>query len=119
MSRTQHFVRGIQPGRAWLFGGEVRDTSFVENDIRRTMPRFQSDNFAANLRLLDGLRNVAREQDCSMAELALAWVLAQGDFITAIPGTTRLDHLGENLGAADLRLDKRALERCGSAVCAR
>jgi hypothetical protein len=107
------FVAFSPVGRGF-FGGEVRDTSFAENDIRRTMPRFQSDNFVANVRLLDGLKNVAREQDCSMAQLALAWVLAQGDFITAIPGTTRLDHLGDNLGAADLRPDKRVLERAAA-----
>jgi aryl-alcohol dehydrogenase-like predicted oxidoreductase len=94
-----------------FFGGDVRDAGYPEKDIRRSMPRFQSANLAANLELLADLRKVAREQDCSMVQLALAWVLARGDFITAIPGTTRLDHLEENLKAADFRLDKVVQDR--------
>lgn len=94
-----------------FFGGGVRDAVFLENDIRRGMPRFQGDNLAANLALLDGLRTIARELDCSMAQLALAWVLAQGDFVTAIPGTTRLDHLTDNLNAGNVRLDSETKNR--------
>jgi hypothetical protein len=104
------FVAFSPVGRGF-FGGDVRDSTFAEKDIRRGMPRFQGENLAANLLLLDGLRTIAREQDCSMAQLALAWVLAQGDFITAIPGTTRLDHLTNNLKAADIRLDKETEDR--------
>ena len=63
------------------------------------MPRFQGEHFARNLALLDGLSAIAREQGCTMGQLALAWVLAQGEHIVPIPGTTRLDHLEENVGA--------------------
>jgi len=104
------FVAFSPVGRGF-FGGGVRDSAFAEKDIRRGMPRFQGDNLPANLLLLDGLRAIAREQDCSMAQLALAWVLAQGDFVTAIPGTTRLDHLADNLKAAGIRLDKETEDR--------
>jgi aryl-alcohol dehydrogenase-like predicted oxidoreductase len=96
-------------GRGFLAGG-VRESVFAEKDIRRGMPRFQGGNLTANLALLDGLRMVAREQDCTLAQLALAWVLAQGDFIAAIPGTTRLDHLEDNLKAAELELDYALLD---------
>jgi len=104
------FVAFSPVGRGF-FGGGVRDSAFVEKDIRRGMPRFQGENLAANLVLLDGFRTIAREQDCSMAQLALAWVLAQGDFVTAIPGTTRLDHLANNLMAGDICLDKETQDR--------
>jgi len=104
------FVAFSPVGRGF-FGGDVRDAAFLEKDIRRGMPRFQSDNIAANLLLLDGLRAIAREQDCSMAQLALAWVLAQGDFVAAIPGTTRLDHLADNLNAGNIRLDSETQNR--------
>jgi aryl-alcohol dehydrogenase-like predicted oxidoreductase len=104
------FVAFSPVGRGF-FGGDVRDSAFLEKDIRRGMPRFQGDNLTANLQLLDGLRAIAREQDCSMARLALAWVLAQGDFVTAIPGTARLDHLADNLRAGDIRLDEETQNR--------
>ncbi len=95
-----------------FFAGAVRDAALLaEKDIRRGMPRFQGENLAANLALLDGLSQIARERDCTMAQLALAWAMAQGDFIVPIPGTTRPDHLAENLGAARLTLDGAALER--------
>jgi len=104
------FVAFSPVGRGF-FGGDVRDSAFLEKDIRRGMPRFQGDNLAANLLLLDGLRAIGREQDCSMAQLALAWVLAQGDFVAAIPGTTRLDHLADNLNAGNIRLDSETQNR--------
>jgi len=85
--------------------GELRDISILPpKDIRLGMPRFQPQHFPKNLRLLDGMSAIARENGCTMAQLALAWVLARGAHIIPIPGTTRLDHLEENLGAASLRL---------------
>ena len=76
-------------------------------DIRLGMPRFQAEHFPKNLQLLDGLAALAREQGCTMGQLALAWVLAQGPHIIPIPGTTRLDHLEENAGASASRCRKR------------
>jgi aryl-alcohol dehydrogenase-like predicted oxidoreductase len=73
------------------------------------MPRFQGEHFTRNLRLLDGLPRIARENGVTMAQLALAWLLAQGDHIVPIPGTTRIDHLEENAGAADIRLPASVL----------
>lgn len=76
--------------------------SFDTRDIRRAMPRFQTEHFPANLRLLDGYLAIARTAGCTPAQLALAWLLARGENILAIPGTTRLAHLEENLGALDV-----------------
>ena len=70
--------------------GELRDVSALPpKDIRLAMPRFQAEHFARNLGLLDGLSNIARQNGCTMAQIALAWLLAQGEHIIPIPGTTR------------------------------
>ena len=79
--------------------GTVREPgAFDAKDIRRAMPRFAPDPFAANLRLVDALADVAREAGCSPAQLALAWLLSRGEHVVPIPGTTRIDHLEDNLG---------------------
>ena len=92
--------------------GRLQDVSaFDAKDIRRGMPRFQPENYAANLRLLGGLEAIANEAACSMAQLSLAWLLAQGEHIVPIPGTTRIDHLEENLGADAVRLSASQLDR--------
>ena len=80
------------------------------------MPRFQGEHFARNLGLLDGLSTIAREQGCTMGQLALGWLLAQGDHIIPIPGTTRLDHLEENLGAANIRPSAATIDRMNALV---
>ena len=88
--------------------GELRDT-------RRCRPRTSGSacrgsrriTFQQNLQLLDGLAALAREQGCTMGQLALAWVLAQGTHIVPIPGTTQLDHLEENVGATGITLSQR------------
>jgi aryl-alcohol dehydrogenase-like predicted oxidoreductase len=85
--------------------GTLRDTSTMPpKDIRLGMPRFQPAHFPKNLLLLDGLSALASQQGCTMGQLALAWVLAQGPHIVPIPGTTRLDHLEENVGATNITL---------------
>ena len=85
--------------------GTLRDTAGMPpKDIRLGMPRFQPAHFPKNLLLLDGLSQLASQQGCTMGQLALAWVLAQGPHIVPIPGTTRLDHLEENVGATNLTL---------------
>jgi aryl-alcohol dehydrogenase-like predicted oxidoreductase len=107
------FVPYCPLGRGFL-AGAVRDLSqFGEKDLRRTMPRFQGANFEKNLEILDGLAAMAQEKHCSMAQLALAWVLAQGADIVPIPGTKRVKYMLENAAAADLKLsaaDCRRLE---------
>jgi aryl-alcohol dehydrogenase-like predicted oxidoreductase len=85
----------------------------TEKDIRHTMPRFQEDNFASNLKLLDELSALADENGITVAQLALAWVLAQGDHILAIPGTRFEDSAKENLESAAIALDESVIEKAG------
>jgi len=100
-----------------FFTGTLRDMSVLPpKDIRLNMPRFQGEHFTRNLRLLDGLADVAREAECTMAQAALAWVLAQGSHVVPIPGTTRLDHLEENAGAARVRLSRPHLDRLDALI---
>jgi aryl-alcohol dehydrogenase-like predicted oxidoreductase len=103
-------------GRGFLTG-RLRDTAVLPaKDIRHNMPRFQSEHFPRNLALLDGLGALAREQGCTMGQLALAWALAQSDRIVPIPGTTRLDHLEENVGATEIRLDAATIDRLNALI---
>ncbi|HSP97540.1 MAG TPA: aldo/keto reductase [Candidatus Dormibacteraeota bacterium] len=86
-------------GRGFLTGQITRFEDLAETDYRRFSPRFQGDNFAKNLALVERIRAMAAARKCSASQLALAWVLAQGDDIVAIPGTKRRTYLEENLGA--------------------
>ncbi|HEX3486744.1 MAG TPA: aldo/keto reductase [Micropepsaceae bacterium] len=97
--------------------GDLRDpTSLPPKDIRLAMPRFQPAHYPTNLKLLDGFAVLARENDCTMAQLALAWLLAKAPHIIPIPATTRLDHLAENAGAADIRLQPGAMARMDALI---
>ena len=97
--------------------GTLRDVSTLgAKDLRRSMPRFQGDNYAANLQLLDGFESLAAEAGCSMAQLALAWVLAQGEQVVALPGTTDLLHLEEDLGAAAVSLSADVVARASALI---
>ncbi len=110
------FVAFSPLARGFL-SGAVRDVAALPaKDIRLAMPRFQGENFSKNLRLLDGFSALARENDCSMAQLALAWLFAQGDHIVPIPGTTRLDHLEENARASDIELSADTLKRLDALI---
>jgi len=103
-------------GRGFLTG-ELRDVSALPpKDIRLAMPRFQADHFERNLRLLDGLSAIAREQRRTMAQVVLAWVLAQDCHIVPIPGTTRVDHLEENVGGTEIDLDPNTIEALNELV---
>ncbi len=96
-------------GRGFLTG-ELRDVSALPpKDIRLAMPRFQGEHFERNLGLLDGLSAIARAQQVTMAQLVLAWLLAQGNDIVPIPGTTRLDHLEENVHATEISLTPQTI----------
>lgn len=97
--------------------GELRDVSSLPpKDIRLAMPRFQGEHFARNLALLDGLAALARSAGCTMAQLSLAWLLAQGDHVIPIPGTTRLDHLEENAAAARVRPLRSTIEALNALI---
>lgn len=85
--------------------------SLHEKDIRRGMPRFEPANYAANLKLLPGYKALAQEAGCTPAQLALAWLLHKGEDIIPIPGTTSVEHLREDLAAADVRLSPELIAR--------
>lgn len=101
-------------GRAY-FSAELDPGSLAASDLRRRLPRFQPQAYAHNRTLLQPLREQARALGCTPAQLALAWLLHQGPDIIPIPGTTRLDHLKQNLGAADLSLDAGVCDRLAQA----
>jgi len=91
-------------GRGFLTGAIRSPDDFEADDFRRGNPRFQGENFARNLALVDEVKKLAADKGCSPAQLALAWVLAQGEDVLAIPGTRHRSRLDENLGALDVRL---------------
>ena len=90
--------------RGFLAGSVQKVEDLVEGDIRRAMPRFQPDNVERNRALYDRFVALAAEAGCTPAQLSLSWVLSRGEHVLAIPGTTRLDHLEENLAARRLRI---------------
>lgn len=98
------FVAFSPLARGFLTGAFPDAATLDAKDIRRSMPRFGVAAHSANLELLGGVAALAAEAGCSMAQLALAWVLAQGTHVVAIPGTTRGAHLEENLGADQVQL---------------
>ncbi|MBA2079983.1 aldo/keto reductase [Rhodanobacter sp. PCA2] len=91
-------------GRGFLTGAIRSPEDFDADDYRRSSPRFQGGNFARNLALVDRVKALAADKGCSPAQLALAWVLAQGKDVLAIPGTKQRSRLDENLGALDVAL---------------
>ncbi|MDB5253748.1 MAG: aldo/keto reductase [Flaviaesturariibacter sp.] len=98
------FVPYSPLGRGFLTGQIRKFEDFDENDYRRFSPRFQGENFDKNLQLVQKIEELAEAKGCTTAQLALAWVLAQGDFIFPIPGTKRLRYLEENIGALNVTL---------------
>jgi len=91
-------------GRGFLTGQIKRFEDFAPDDHRRNSPRFQGENFQKNLDLVKKVENLAHQKKCTPSQLALAWVLAQGDDIVPIPGTKRVKYLEENVGALDVKL---------------
>jgi aryl-alcohol dehydrogenase-like predicted oxidoreductase len=108
-----------------ILTGQVKSNEFGPKDFRRISPRFQGENFQKNLQLVTRVEQIAAEKHCTPAQLALAWVLAQGDDIVPIPGTKRRTYLDQNLGALDIVLSPEDLRRInetlprGSAIGAR
>jgi aryl-alcohol dehydrogenase-like predicted oxidoreductase len=106
---------GIVPfsplGRGFLTGAIKSPEDFGEDDFRRFNPRFQGENFTKNLELVDAVTALAADKGCTPGQLALAWVMAQGDDVVPIPGTKRRTYLEENVGASDVTLDAADLRR--------
>ena len=96
-------------GRGFLTGKIKELEDLPEDDYRRTTPRFQGENFQRNLDLVKRVEEIAGEKKCTPAQLALAWVLAQGNDIVPIPGTKRRKYLQENIGALDVELTTKDL----------
>ena len=105
------FVPYSPLGRGFLTGRFQSPEDLPEDDWRRHNPRFQGENFQKNLDLVDEVNRLAADKDVTPAQLALAWVLHQGDDIVPIPGTTNPDHLDENLGALRVSLTNEELDR--------
>lgn len=104
------FVPFAPLGRGFLTGAITAETAFERSDLRSVGARFQGEARTANLAIVDVLAEVARRHDATPAQVALAWVLAQGDHIVPIPGTKRPEYLRENTAAADLDLTERDLD---------
>ena len=97
------FVAFSPLGRQFLTGAVPARPDYGSDDIRHTMPRFEPETLAKNAPLLAGMREIAERADCSLAQLALAWVLTRGEHVIAIPGTANMAHLEENIsGPLDL-----------------
>jgi aryl-alcohol dehydrogenase-like predicted oxidoreductase len=105
------FVAYSPLGRGFLTGQFQKPEDLPENDRRRMFPRFQEENFEQNHRLVERVEEIAASKGCKPAQLALAWVLAQGEDIVPIPGTKRRKYLEENVKAVDVELTEEDLQR--------
>jgi aryl-alcohol dehydrogenase-like predicted oxidoreductase len=105
------FVAYSPLGRGFLTGQIKRYQDLAEDDYRRQSPRFQGENFERNLELVRRVQIIAKEKNITPSQLALAWVLAQGDDVIPIPGTKRRSYLEENAAAADVTLTAKELRR--------
>lgn len=110
------FVAYSPLGRGFLTGRYTSPDDFAADDWRRNNPRFQGDNFRRNLEIVERVRRVAARRQCTPAQLALAWVLAQGDDIVPIPGSKRRERLEENAAAVNVRLTEEDLREIDSLV---
>jgi aryl-alcohol dehydrogenase-like predicted oxidoreductase len=105
------FVPYSPLGRGFLTGKIRKPADLPQDDYRLTTPRFQGENFQRNLDLVQRVEEIAKEKRCTSAQLALAWVLAQGDYIVPIPGTKKRRYLQENVGSVDVALTNADLAR--------
>lgn len=110
------FVPYSPLGRGFLTGQIQKFEDLAEDDYRRFSPRFQGDNFLKNLELVRRVEEIAAEKGVKPSQLALAWLLAQGDDIVPIPGTKRREYLEENIGAIAIELSKEDLARIDEAA---
>lgn len=110
------FVAYSPLGRGFL-SGQIRSVDDLDvGDVRRTHPRFQGENFAKNLELVDRVKEIASKKNITPSQLALAWVLAQGKDVVPIPGTKKIKYLDENIAALDVELSAEDLELIDAAA---
>jgi aryl-alcohol dehydrogenase-like predicted oxidoreductase len=109
------FVAYSPLGRGFLTG-QIKRAEDIPNDYRKNMPRLQAENLRQNLALAERLEEIAREKKCTPAQLALAWLLAQGDDVVPIPGTKRRKYLEQNADAVRVTLAREELERINQAL---
>ncbi len=105
------FVAYSPLGRGFLTGAFKKKEDLPKSDYRNRSPRFMDENFEHNLNIVRGLENIAKEKNCSLPQLALAWLLAQGNDIIPIAGTKHVKYLEDNLGALNIKLNEDDLER--------
>ncbi len=110
------FVAYSPLGRGFLSGEFKSPDDFPEDDVRRKFPRFQGENFQKNLDLVGEIQELGREKSCTPSQLALAWVLAQGEDIIPIPGTKRIKYLEENVASLQVQLTSDDLQRIDKAL---
>ncbi len=110
------FVAYSPLGRGFLTGEIKRIEDLAQDDFRRHSPRFQGENFRRNLDLVKRVEDIASQKGCTPSQLALAWVMAQGEDIVPIPGTKRRKYLEENAAAVDITLTKEELGRINEVV---
>lgn len=108
------FVAYSPLGRGFLTGQFKSVNDFDAEDYRRHSPRFQGENFEKNLQLVKKIEDMAKQKGCTTAQLALAWVLAQGDDVFPIPGTKKIKYVEENVGAVNVQLTKEELDEIDS-----
>jgi len=109
------FISYSPLGRGFLAGQFKKFEDLPEGDWRRTNPRFQGENFEKNLILVARITEIAQDKGITPAQLALAWLLAQGEYIVSIPGTKRRTYLEQNIGAVDVILTEEDLTRINEA----
>ena len=110
------FVPYSPLGRGFLTGQITEFEDLPEDDYRRNDPRYQGENFGENMKLVDRVGEIAREKEATPAQIALAWLLHQGEDLVPIPGTKRVKYLEENVAAADVQLSDEDLERIAEIV---
>lgn len=110
------FVPFSPVGRGFLTSAPPDPAVFTDKDIRRPMPRFQGENWRLNMTLLAQYNSIAEEVGCTPAQLALAWLLARGDNLVPIPGTTSIEHAEENFGAKDVSLSPETIQRLDALI---
>jgi aryl-alcohol dehydrogenase-like predicted oxidoreductase len=110
------FVPFSPLGRGFFSGRITTLDNLGPDDFRLNSPRFQGENFTKNLALVRSLESIAADKSCTPAQLALAWLLAQGDDIVPIPGTKRRTYLEENVRSVEVKLSKKDMERINQAI---
>lgn len=103
-------------GRGFLTGQYRSPDDFEEGDFRRNNPRFSRENFPKNLELVEKIRGIADKKGCTLGQLTLAWLMAQGDDIIPIPGTKKIKYLEENMGSLDVKISKEDDEEIRKAI---